>query len=120
MSREANTKPRQPRAKNWTPEQDALARKMVAANESEEAFLTKIGRTKNASKDRIKRVNHGERLNGSGAIRGGTCAVRGPSEEALADARMRAAEPRTLTAWQFKDPPLMQSALWKKMNGAAR
>ena len=105
---------RRKRATEWTNEEIALARRMLAEKRPDSEFRERLGKSKSAASARIFRANHHE------AIADWTT-LRLPREprievppEVRADADRRAGAPRSLTAWQFGDPAPGCSALDKR------
>lgn len=85
---------------SWTPEQTEIARQMQADKESSEAFLTKLGRSETAARERVKRKD----VRAKTVDRAATPKI---PAGVIEDAVRRAAAP----ARTFGDPPVGFSAL---------
>jgi hypothetical protein len=96
-------------AKNWTDEETALARRMLAEKRSDSEFRERLGRSKAVARDRIYRVDF---MDTDWSMLGLPHEPRvAVPTELRADANRRAAAPRTLSAWLCGDPAPGQSAL---------
>jgi hypothetical protein len=109
----------------WTPEQEQLAREMMATGASAEEFLLKLGRTKDAAYQRLysKRCADGSytrrkprKLSAQSFQMADPVAAR-PNAELLVAAIARTNAPRSITAWLCGDPPPGYSALDKRHGG---
>lgn len=108
----------------WTPEEETLAKILLAAKADNATFLERVGRTKQAAHAHWNYVNKGKprrertrhrMLGDNTPIGGANCStVHRPTEDMLADARQRSSIPRPLTSWLTGDPPPGYSALDKK------
>lgn len=102
---------------HWTEAQTKLARIMLAADESNAAFMEQFGKTKAAALTRVARLdNHPKVRRWSNTPTAGSAR---PTPQALADAERRLIAPRSLTAEVFRDPPPGYSALDRKQSGAS-
>ena len=108
----------------WTPEDETLARELLAQRAPNAVFREKLGRSKNAANSHFyyksgarpyRDVRRKRELLGDGEV-GGTSVVASfrPSDELLAEAKQRADAPRTITMLLCGDPPVGFSALDKR------
>jgi hypothetical protein len=106
--------------KQWSSEDEALAKELMAQGASEVLFLEKLGRSKAAAHThfyyKAGKRPYRVRVRPSLAPVGGTdvhVSAR-PTDELLEDAKRRALAPRDITAQLMGDPPRGYSALDKQ------
>lgn len=105
----------------WTPEQELLARELMAAGASAEEFLAKLGRSKDAAYQRLyfhRRTaadwSYRRRKPRGVSFQLADPVSARPTAELLEDAKARANALRPITAWICGDPPPGYSALDKR------
>lgn len=113
----------------WSAAEAEIARELLAAAAPPEEFITKLGRTKDASRSHLKwiddaayRQEHSVRAIARRREMPHSHIVAAPKfappPEAVADADRRATAWRTLTAIAFGDPPPGSSALDRRAMSA--
>lgn len=98
--------------RTWTPEETALAMKMLDERAPEHEFIEKLGRTRNCVRAKRDRMQF---LSATRSVVEQPGKITVPLEVWIERSR-RLYSPRSITARLCGDPPFHQSALGKKMS----
>lgn len=112
----------------WSVEHTDMARQLVRSDATNQECIEAINRTRASCRARIRYVDNEDvrlKMSSRGKHRAPNKSkskginhvaegMRGVPDEVIADARRRACEARTLTAWVMGDPPPGHSALDKR------
>lgn len=115
----------------YTPEQDAIARDLLARGANDSECIRILGRDRGSIRKRIRRLDdpefqercreyhrkRQEKRRETGKV---GLPLKDVTVAQAEDARARAVAPRSLTAWTFGDPPPGHSALDRRNNSEAR
>jgi hypothetical protein len=102
----------------WTDADTKLARQMLVAGEPADAFVVRLGRTLQASRDRVKRERHKAAWKSLSHSEMRERVFASPAH-VIAEAQRRASAPQCLTGLTFGDPPKGYSALDRRNRAEA-